>query len=629
MRLPDSLSPQPAGQTAPAQDIDPARLRRRQWRFLLLITLVVIAVVLGYKALRGGLYGLSAYNEAMTLRALRADGDLDSADLAQAHAATGEIYGSVAAMERELRFFAPLLRGLGFVPKFGPTLAAAPDLLAAGRELVAVANGALAILAPAAAAQPTAPLPELVLAAMATAPDQFTYVQERAAAASAALNRVPADRLIEPLAARVAQGQSGVALLADGLTLAPVLPRLLGAYGAQTYLILVQNNQELRATGGFISAVGKVTVNNGQIENLDFTDSYQIERNDVDHPAAPDPQQRYMDIHLVFLRDANWSPDFPTTAQLARSLYAQDAGIPVDGLATVDLRAVELLIGALGPLQVEGADAPVTGDNIIEQVQRFWDQPLEGEVDWWNQRKDFMPILAQAALDKLKSGNYDPLALPAAVEAALDERAVQVWMVDPAAAELFAGLGWDGALQPEDGADYVSLIDTNMGYNKVNAVMQQEAHYAVAWPDGADAPAEATLTVTYTHPLEVPGYVCDIKAGYGAAYADMLERCYFNYVRLYAPAGSELIAIDGVEPDSVSSRLGERGTQVMAGYFAMLPGTSHTVTFRYRLPPALTPETYRVVVQRQSGAPPLPLTLQVGDAQVAATLTDSRLVWAP
>src|SRR5690606_18440876 len=112
---------------------------------------------------------------------------------------------------------------------------------------------------------------------------------------------------------------------------------------------------------------------------------------------------------------SNWSPDFPTSALLAQSLYAQDAGVAVDGVVTVDLRAVQLLVAALGPLTVEGADEPVTGENIIEQVQRFWDQPLdsdntiESDIDeWWQQRKDFMPILAQAALDRLQSGQFNP-----------------------------------------------------------------------------------------------------------------------------------------------------------------------------------------------------------------------------
>ena len=42
------------------------------------------------------------------------------------------------------------------------------------------------------------------------------------------------------------------------VTLLPDLPNLLGFNRPQTYLLLAQNNDELRATGGFITAIGLV-----------------------------------------------------------------------------------------------------------------------------------------------------------------------------------------------------------------------------------------------------------------------------------------------------------------------------------------------------------------------------------
>jgi hypothetical protein len=613
-----------------------ARAARRQWLFLARVVVVVIAVVLGYIVLRVGLFGLSAYHQAGELRTLRDDGDLDSADLARAEAAVGEIYRSVASMERDLRLFAPVLRAARPLPGIGPTLAATPNLLVAGRELVALAGEALQLTVPVAQAQPDAPMPDILLAALAANPDQFAALGGRAQTAQGALAGIPADRLIAPLAEPVAQAQSALGLVADGLSMAPVLPKLLGMFGAQTYLLLVQNNQELRATGGFISAVGKVTLNRGRIEGIEIADSYSVARSDVDHPRAPEPQERYMGIPLVFLRDANWSPDFPSTALLARSLYAQDAGVQVDGIASIDLRAVQLLVGALGPLHIDGADAPVTGENLIEQVQRFWDQPLESDAtienaggEWWKQRKDFMPILAQAALGRLQSGDFNPLALADAAEAALAERAVQVWMADADAAERLTELGWDGSLRPLPDADFVALVDTNMGYNKVDAVLARAMQVTVSWPDGPTTPALSTVRVTYRHPLSVPGHICDSSSEYGLTYTDMVERCYFDYVRLYTPLGSELVSIEGVEPDSVSSQAGERGTHVFAGYFSVEPGSEHTVTFTYRLPPEITPERYRVAVQRQSGSGPLPLRLDVDGATLTTTLVEGRLEWTP
>src|SRR5215213_640984 len=125
-----------------------------------------------------------------------------------------------------------------------------------------------------------------------------------------------------------------------GARLGPSLPWLLGMQGPRTYLVLVQNSHELRATGGFIAAVGRVSVDGGRLTDFDFEDSYALYSERSTYPPAPLPMQQYMGIPLLVMRDANWSPDFPTTAQVARALYAQETGTRVDGVFTIDLTAV-------------------------------------------------------------------------------------------------------------------------------------------------------------------------------------------------------------------------------------------------------------------------------------------------
>jgi hypothetical protein len=613
----------------------PARPMRRMLGLALRVMVVLLALLVGYKLTRVALHGWNAYQAAAAVAALRADGDIDGADLVQAQQAAHVAAQAAAGVESELRFFAPALRSLGPLPWIGPTLAAVPNMLAAGREGALIGQEVLALVAAQAGTEGDTQIPALLTTAMAADPQAFLAVEKRAATVERLLAAVPAAELVPPLATLMAQAQSAAKLLAAGLEMTPVLPDLLGFSRPQTYLVLIQNNQELRATGGFITAVGAITLNQGLPAELDFVDSYEIARNDVDHPWAPAPLKQYMGIELIFLRDANWSPDFPTSALLAQSLYAQDAGVQVDGVVSVDLRAVELLVGALAPLQVPGAEEPVTAENLITQIQRFWDNPPDtGEASdeskaWWARRKDFMPIMAKAALDRIKGGGFNPLALVAAGERALTERAIQVWTPDPERGELLAAQGWDGRLRPKPGADFLALVDTNMGYNKVDAVLERSVRYEVSWPDGPDAPAQAVVTVNYRHPIQADDIVCQVESAYGPGYADMMKRCYFNFVRLYVPGGSELIALDGVTEDSVVSQAGERGTQMFGGYFVLEPGHQHNVTFTYRLPAGLTDPDYRLVVQRQSGSGPLPLQVRAGAASLNTTLVDGRMTWTP
>ncbi|NJN81541.1 MAG: hypothetical protein HC802_04155 [Caldilineaceae bacterium] len=193
-----------------------------------------------------------------------------------------------------------------------------------------------------------------------------------------------------------------------------------------------------------------------------------------------------------------------------------------------------------------------------------------------------------------------------------------------------AEAGWDGRLMPEPNADYLALVDTNMGYNKVDAVLERSVHYDVTWPDGEDQPGLATATINYLHPVSLPDHVCDLTPRYDAPeYDDMTRRCYFDYVRLHVPAGSELVSIEGVDPESISAERGERETDVLAGYFQLLPGYQHNVIFTYRLPPHITPDNYALVIQRQSGSKPLPVTASVAGHTLDMEVAQDRFIWTP
>jgi hypothetical protein len=417
--------------------------------------------------------------------------------------------------------------------------------------------------------------------------------------------------------------------------LTPSMLNLLGMNGPRTYLVLVQNNHELRPTGGFISVVGTIILDNGSISIPDFVDSYTFFQETLEYGPAPKAMQQYMNIQLLLLRDANWSPDLPTSAKLIQSLYTQHTGLTVDGVITVDLRAAELFIDAIGPLELPGAASPITGDTFVEQVVQLWERPLGTDLQadpagfgpWWEQRKTFVTALAQAVLQRLQSPDINYAKLLRNLHAGFRERSIQIWLDDPLLARQLRLLGWDGGLYAGVNADFVALIDTNMGYNKVDAVLQRRLDYTVNWPDGVTQPALATLKITYTHPISISNYICTNAPQYGYSYAFLIERCYYNYLRLYIPLGSQLINIEGVEPTSIITQRGENHTQYFAGFFVLPLGQQHTIVFQYRLPPYLTPDNYQLLLRRQAGSKPLPVTVTVNGETISTTVTDAKLRW--
>ncbi|MEZ4661009.1 MAG: DUF4012 domain-containing protein [Caldilineaceae bacterium] len=627
------LSSPPTVNAAPAVETH-VRPWQRYRRWLIWLPILLLVGWLGYVGVRSGLYARDAYRAGQRLMAQLSSEPFLVA-LAAERADVDEIATALEKLDAQVSALAPILHRLGWLPRYGPTLAAAPELLTAAKEYSLLASNGLELVSPLVHKyEGMPPIPEL-LEAFANAQPQLESMARNGERAAQALNAISGADLHPAIAQRLQQAQPLIPLVAPGLRLLPDAQSLAGLQEPRKYLVLVQNNHELRATGGFVTAVGQVTLAQGAIVNMEFSDSYKFQRQDVEYPRAPAPMLHYMGIPLMLLRDANWSPDLPTSAQMIRGIYAQETGDYIDGLVTVDLHAVQLLIDGLGGLTLPGAQETLTGAHIVDQVKQFFDKPLEtgqtleedGLGKWWAQRKDFIPQLAAAALARVQGGKLDYVQLGQAAIAALDQRAIQVWLNDKEDAQQLAALGWDGALHPEKGADFIALVDSNLGYNKVDSVLKRAIAYEVTWPNGDDQPAQAALTVTYHHPITVDDHECDITPRYGASYDDMAARCYFDYVRLYAPRGSELVRIDGVEPDSVFSQSGEGRTTYFAGHFVMQPSETKTVTFVYTLPPEITPQNYRLILQRQSGTNALPVEVTVGAWDFETVVEEGRFVW--
>jgi hypothetical protein len=151
------------------------------------------------------------------------------------------------------------------------------------------------------------------------------------------------------------------------------------------------------------------------------------------------------------------------------------------------------------------------------------------------------------------------------------------------------------------------------------------------------------LTLSYQNHSPTPVASCIQEASYGDSYDDMMDRCYWDYVRVYVPAGSRLLAGPDTRlpPGSLAARRGnglprqellpvliENGWMVWTAFFALEPGREQTLTFDYELPAAVLSREghgsvrYHLRVQKQPGteAVPLQLTLTLPpDAQLVHT----------
>jgi hypothetical protein len=529
----------------------------------------------------------------------------------------------------------PAAAQLRSVPGYGADLAVAQPLLDAAVGLSRAADESVAALAPIvrpAGGAAAAPLAGRLLAAR----PQIERARGAAVEASALWARVPLATLSPALHERLRGVVPLLAQTQKALDLALIAPDLLGASGRREYLLLAQNPDELRATGGFISGVGALTIANSRVDDFALENSPTVDNfKTIVYPVPPRPLRQYMGIEQWVLRDANWSPDFPTAARNAAYLYQLTQGRAVADVLAFEPAAVQLLLGAIGPVSVDDFPEPVSADNLPAYMRSQYNQQFQTD------RKAFLETLGRAIIAKLESapGQLDALALARAAERALDERHLLIAAGDPTTAAVLRRRGWDGAVQPGD-ADFLMVVDSNVGYNKVNPNIRQDLTYSVDLRDPAQPRAE--LAVHHANPTTSAG---ECRQSQGELigpnwYEQRLVGCYWDYLRVLTPAGSRLIGADtqptpgkwmlsGFSDDGAVAQFeGEAGATTFGALVVVPSNAERTTVVRYRLPEAVVTRDepgwrYRLRVQKQPGRPLQSCTVSVRLPRQAELLASS------
>lgn len=613
-------------------------------RWLILAGLLILLVWAGLKAWR--IYQassslLSIQEKAGVLLA----GGIQSADPDIVEALVLSAREDVAVLHEELGFIRPIAPLLGWIPQAGPLLEASPYLLEmadagseAGATAVTALKPALAIVQRDDFS--AARLGELLPVFSAAIPDLevAAAAMDRYATARTELDGVVSTDALPWRVRRLLEiSDELMPAAAGGLRLAPHIPTLLGQDGPRRYLLMAQNEDEIRATGGFLTGVGVLTVQNGQIVDLSFRDA-----NLVDNWAAkpyefpPQPLYDYMGLELFLFRDANFWPDFPTSARTAMDLfeYGQDAE-PLDGAIAIDQEFLRLLVEATGPVPVPGTDQTINADNLIRTLQEARNIQEGQEVgEWVRDRKAFLGGFAAAILAKFETnfGSINPINLAANIGAAVETRHLSIFMRDPALATALSEIGWDGHLPHHPPGDFLMTVDSNMGYNKVGIYLERAVEYAVDL--NPEPGPQALVTINYRHtgpPQTEPCYqgVSD-EFEQGLDYLALADQCYWNYIRVYAPEGSILMdssrhvvpgetMFNGVTWDSEAQLVAEQDGLTTFAVFLLVPqGGQETALFRYQLPGAVIQKddgasVYQLTVYKQPGvrAEPLKVTISL------------------
>ena len=613
---------------------------RAKWALILsLLGLILSALVFGgLKIRRVYQAGMTVLEDANQLQGLvRASPGFEAIDTAGPLLET--LQDDIGALRQEVEPFLWLAPKLGWVPVYGCDLVASPDLLDLAGSLSVSATQSYQAGRPLIEALREAGSlnPEKIATLFVQMGPQMSAANESLAQAQEARANIDVGCLSPYVHEQVVEKVDPVlTLLEDGQSAALALPSLLGATqdGPKTYLLLVQNEDELRPTGGFITAAGNLVIQNGKILSLEFEGSGFQDNWDRPYPAAPWQLQEYMNSPVLIFRDANWFPNFSTAAQWAEYLYAYSHAHSVDGVIAFDQHMLVMLLQALGPLDVDGAAYPITAANVVSYMRQAKQPPTDGPIpaDWTN--KEFIGQIAEAVLQKLVRGqDLDWKTLSQVLLRALNEKHLLLRFDDPAVTELLTRRSWDGAVGADSG-DFLMVVDTNVGFNKTNAVVETNLAYDVDLSDPSSP--KGSLSVFHTnHASEnVPCIQWNSAGEIPDERSYPIDRCYWDYLRVYTREGTTLLdaspqAIPAgwmILEEAVPAHVDildadEEETNGLQGFGSLLVvpgGQTLSTAFQFALPQAVVSRgsdsnllSYRLKVGKQPGTLAIPLLLRI------------------
>ena len=405
---------------------------------------------------------------------------------------------------------------------------------------------------------------------------------------------------------------------------------ILGGNGPRKYLFLFQNNQEMRATGGFIGTYAVLDIFNGRVRNFFVDGIFNPDGQLEDRIVPPAPIQKISANWSM--HDSNWFPDFPVSAEKATLFYEKTGGPTVDGVIAITPTVLEKLLKITGPIEMPDYGVTIDENNFMEAIQNEVEYNYDKEK---NEPKKIISDLAPVILDKIfNADNFSDIAETMQIFAeSLDEKHVLIYSKNWEIEKILSQKGWSGEVL-DASKDYLSVINTNInGYKTDGVISEKISHEAKIEADGSIID---TVAISRRHNGGDTDY-------------DFWNKVNADYMRVYVPKGSKLISASGqtrefnsppldydalgykrdpqveteeesiiVDEESGTRIYQDAGKTVFANWVYVSPKETVEIKYTYLLPFKLETnftskpaDAYSLLVQKQSGSIESEFDLQI------------------
>jgi len=389
--------------------------------------------------------------------------------------------------------------------------------------------------------------------------------------------------------------------LVKAAVMSRLLPTLLGYPEEKTYLFLLENNNELRPTGGFIGTIGVLKIKDAKITSFKTTNVYDLDKVSQGKMfvTAPKPITDYMNVDYLYLRDSNWSPDFEISAQKAIELFNWEAsfsGAPFrqqnfDGVIAITPEVIKDFLEISGAIEVEGF--VFNADNFTERLEYLVEVGYEQVGETYSTRKNIIGALSEKLMNRFENMELQKwISLMSVLQTNLNKKYILLNLTDSTLQQDIEQQVWAGKVKDVEG-DYLMWIDANLAALKTDEFMKRTITYQLVENNAGE------LLVKTSMVYENQG-----------SFTWKSTR-YRTYARLYVPQGSELIKTEGSMAADKTSLAGETdvyselGKTVFGAFISIEPGERGTLSFEYKLPTyvkeRLENKQYSLTLQKQAG----------------------------
>lgn len=434
----------------------------------------------------------------------------------------------------------------------------------------------------------------------------------------------------KPVRSKIIEGKQllndTMGLFLDARPLLEVLPQLLGEPDPKRYLVLFQNDKELRPTGGFLTAYAIFKIEHGKILVEKSEDIYKLdERISPKQQALPEILNFHKGVYYKNIRDINISPDFSVSMKAFIDLYP--GKFDLDGIIAVDTHVLVEAIKILGEFYINDRKFSAENDprcdcpRVIYELEDYATRPVAYVRET---RKEILGTLLFDIMKKalgLSPSQYWGQLFQMGIRE-INEKHILAYMLDEKSQKGVESLNLAGRIageveilgyKDEQNWDYLHINDANMAAAKSNLFVQ---HYTlVDYTVESDGSIVKTITIDYKNPASPSD--CNLERGGLCLNAYV----YRNWLRIYVPLGSTFVEGKGsVSPKDEKTPIEftvkeDLGKTVYEGFVTLRALGTTQVTLKYKLPFKAQDKQLMSLIQKQPGTEGHEYTISVNGKQ--------------